>query len=823
MTGTRPTNETGEAVLDDENTVTAPRFPTRRQHEERWTALARAISGEATTGPATPPGELVVIGSGIEAVGFTSTDEALIDDADDVLYCVADPATQVWLKDRRPDAYDLYVLYEDGKDRYTTYVQMSEAILHLVREGRRVVAIFYGHPGIFVLSTHRAIAIARKEGHRAVMRPAVSALDMLCADLGVDPSQPGMQTFEATDMLIRRRRIDVGLHLVLWQVGLIGELGYRRQGYVNQHLPVLVEYLDESYGPDHPVVNYTAARYPGTEPYIGRHTIAELRQPDVARTLTGISTLYVPPARAVPVDPHTLERLGLLEPGQHINTPSGPLREIDTYGPREVKAVRALGTFRVPPGYQWQQDTSGARFLLALRENADLRRAYERAPERTVAESTPSDMEPRHRLLLTRRDGGAMQIAAKAVRTRPSEEGAGTLRALLNSKVLNRSLLRAVRRPVRHVEGSYPDLPRKRAQALAQWSERHGHHPDWRFLREDLDALLKQSLHPWSGLYLAPSSAHRISLYVLGRPSSPPSHRVYLNGTALKGVEYGNGRLSWEAKDGNAWGGDLAMDLTPKWARRFVGRIWNAESGKSVVLGPVEHRLPMSPPLAELAGSYRARHPEGRAVVVSVELASGGEPTMVVAVDGVPSSGEPKPTRGGFEVDGITVHLSQRIKEDDVPCFAEGSYVVRLAEGATPLAPITVQLAAGHVIVGEEPVNNPSWHGTRLSWTSGPAELPEARITVVIDPITHHPMLFGQGTAGYGAEISLVGMVPVGDEALEAILDRPRYGIPDWAWQHLVALARESSVRGGQFLWHRWEKTATNVRNLRWTLWELGL
>ena len=123
-----------------------------------------------------------MIGSGIEAVGFTAADEMLIRDADEVFFCVADPATSVWIKARRPDAYDLYVLYDDSKLRYLTYMQMTEAMLHYVRQGRRVVAIFYGHPGIFVLSTHRAVIIARREGHRAIMRAAVSAW-MPCAPI----------------------------------------------------------------------------------------------------------------------------------------------------------------------------------------------------------------------------------------------------------------------------------------------------------------------------------------------------------------------------------------------------------------------------------------------------------------------------------------------------------------------------------------------------------------------------------------------------------------------------------------------------------------
>lgn len=274
-----------------------PRFPARNDHNLAWEKLAREIAGtrEQIAGaasrdagsPAFRQGELIILGSGIETVGFTSTDERLIKSADQVFYCVADPATVVWIKAMRPDAYDLYVLYDEGKARYITYMQMTELILYHVRKGKRVIAIYYGHPGIFVLSTHRALRIARREGHRAVMRPGISALDTLCADLSVDPSQPGMQTFEATDMLIRGRAPDTALHVVLWQVGVVGELGYRRAGFLNSGLSVLIEYLQKYYGPDYPVTNYIGSRYPGIAPTVDEYRLSELHDPELPAGLPG--------------------------------------------------------------------------------------------------------------------------------------------------------------------------------------------------------------------------------------------------------------------------------------------------------------------------------------------------------------------------------------------------------------------------------------------------------------------------------------------------------------------------------------------------------
>lgn len=110
-------------------------------------------------------GSLVVVGSGIKCVAqFTLEAVSHIKTADKVFYCVVDPAATVYIRDLRPDALDLTVLYDEDKTRYTTYVQMSEVCLYFARQGLDVVAVFYGHPGVFVLPSHRVIQLAKKEG-----------------------------------------------------------------------------------------------------------------------------------------------------------------------------------------------------------------------------------------------------------------------------------------------------------------------------------------------------------------------------------------------------------------------------------------------------------------------------------------------------------------------------------------------------------------------------------------------------------------------------------------------------------------------------------
>ncbi|HEV2638814.1 MAG TPA: SAM-dependent methyltransferase [Actinocrinis sp.] len=253
-------------------------------------------------------GELVVVGSGIRAItDLTLGAEAQIRAAEKVFYCVADPVTERRVHLLNPSAESLYGLYGNDTERIDTYRAMVETILAPVRAGRRVCAVYYGHPGVFAWPTHEAVRIARREGHRAEMHAAVSADAVLFADLGIDPSRPGCHSLEATDLLIRHRVPDTASHVLLWQVECVGDSGFNFAGYRRHNFEILIEELTRHYPPDHPVYIYEAAQLPQSKPHIARSTLATITKDD----LSGISTLYLPPARTAPVDRAMCEQLGL--------------------------------------------------------------------------------------------------------------------------------------------------------------------------------------------------------------------------------------------------------------------------------------------------------------------------------------------------------------------------------------------------------------------------------------------------------------------------------------------------------------------------------
>lgn len=232
-----------------------------------------------------------------------------MEQADVVFVAASDGVVELWVQGMRADARSLQPFYAEGKPRPQTYREMVEAMLIEVRAGRRVCGAFYGHPGVFADVPHAAIAQARLEGFAATMEPAISAESCLYADLGIDPGRTGCQHYEASQFLFYRRSVDAASHLVLWQVGVVGDRSFSRTATGAAHRQLLVERLLETYPPAHRVIAYEAATLPIQSPRMERAEIAALADIDLRMH----TTLVVPPAKALEPDPAMLARLAWLE------------------------------------------------------------------------------------------------------------------------------------------------------------------------------------------------------------------------------------------------------------------------------------------------------------------------------------------------------------------------------------------------------------------------------------------------------------------------------------------------------------------------------
>ncbi len=779
-------------------------FPTSESHTREWMQLAKGIGENAealseTASGRDKPGSLTILGSGIEAMGFAVGDEALIRAADKVLYCVADPATVVWLKELRPDALDLYVLYGEEKVRYHTYVQMTEAMLYYLRQGLNVVAVYYGHPGIFVLSTHRAVAIARREGYQAVMRPGISALDCLCADLGVDPSQPGMVTFEATDMILRQRRPDTALHVILWQVGLIAELGYRRKGYLNEGFSIFVEYLQKVYGDDYTVTNYVASRYPGASPIIENYTLSQLHDPEIQARITGISTFYLAPRDVAPADPEMATRLGLLKPGQTIKVPKSPLRKIDGYGENERRALRSMRRFRIPIGYQWQEATAASRFLIRLRTDIALREAFARSPLQTLENPEFAGLSEWEKRLLATGDPGAMQVAAKGMMVK-SDSNESFLMGLIRSKKLAKEMAREIK----------ASNHSRAMERIREWAQAKGYHPDWDRMGQDIDLVNRNHLLPWTGVYLA--EGPRYLIVIIGDASSPDGCDLLVNGEGISGALFRRGVLKWGAKSGNSCNGYLRVDHTPRGDRQLICRIWKEDEHvppqRSFVARALSHGG-VHP--AQLQGRYTCAAGQ----CMTLTLADTGHNTRELALFlGKERLSGPISLSGwNLLADGRRFPLARlgasdpsawELQEATLLPFLR-HYGVRHSRACARGWFMEMEIGDKQLFLGGSAISDFQLTDNKLTWTCGPAPYTDGDLTLLIDPVTLQPIFFGDISVSAGGRLHVYG-AGICPHATPRERDPNFHHLPQWAWEILYRLCCEYNEQGGLMLWYKWEK-----------------
>ena len=267
-----------------------------------------AVHDDEDRGDVAMTGKLTVVGTGIQPVAHTSTQAiGCIELADKVFFASSDGFTEYWLRQLNPHCESLNGLYEPSVNRRITYERMVQRVVDAVEAGLDVCLVLYGHPGVFADPAHEAIRRVREAGHEADMLPAISADACLFADLGIDPGSTGCQSYEATDFLINDRRIDPRAALVLWQIGVIGERGYRNdpRAWNRGGLRVLADVLLRQYPADHIVTIYEAARYVCFGPVIQNVRLDELAEAPVS----AISTLYVPPFGKAEIDKDMVERL----------------------------------------------------------------------------------------------------------------------------------------------------------------------------------------------------------------------------------------------------------------------------------------------------------------------------------------------------------------------------------------------------------------------------------------------------------------------------------------------------------------------------------
>ena len=242
---------------------------------------------------------LVLAGTGIKAISHISTEcHSYIKTADSVLYLLNNEVLCEWVKKESRNSYSLSDSYFRYSDRISAYKEIEARIADELEKSDNVCVLFYGHPTVFATPGLNAAKEAKQRGANVKILPAVSAEDCLYADLMFDPGDVGCFSIEATKLLASKKELDISVHNIIWQIGVVGDFTTSVQKVNIDILSCLQEFLLKYISEDVEVSLYEAAIYPGTEPYIKKIRLDNL----IKTKMSSITTMYIPPQKIVEYD-----------------------------------------------------------------------------------------------------------------------------------------------------------------------------------------------------------------------------------------------------------------------------------------------------------------------------------------------------------------------------------------------------------------------------------------------------------------------------------------------------------------------------------------
>lgn len=253
--------------------------------------------------------DLVIAGLGLRVGQLTSETIDALRSSRAVFYVGKAPGLSDVLKQYCSETIDLATAYREDVDRFETYKHMAAIVVDAAIAGPPVVLAMYGHPLILSQPSVLALRTAARLGLRTKVLPAVSALDCLFADLGVDPIEAGLQMHEATELLLRQRPLIPEMAAVIWQVGTLETRLYTGTKRSRpERLLRFRDYLLRYYPADHIVFSVASSTDAVNPPQVHRMRIRDL--PANSRLLHMGTTLYIPPASHPPiVDTELMESL----------------------------------------------------------------------------------------------------------------------------------------------------------------------------------------------------------------------------------------------------------------------------------------------------------------------------------------------------------------------------------------------------------------------------------------------------------------------------------------------------------------------------------
>jgi precorrin-3B methylase len=248
--------------------------------------------------------DIYIAGLGIQtATQITREVEQAIRASREVLYFDTGVATRACLEQLCGKVTSLFEeSYREGKTRLSAYEHAAIRVVEAALDRPPVTFALHGHPLVAAHPPFLVLKMARALGLSTQVLPGISAIDTVFADLAIDPVVSGMQMFEATDVLLRRRPLQSDVPALLWQIGPLETALHSEAVSRPERFDRFVAHLLHYYPAGHAVAAVYSAPHPLMQPRILHFALGAMCE--YAADLHHGFTLYVPAARPRPVLDH---------------------------------------------------------------------------------------------------------------------------------------------------------------------------------------------------------------------------------------------------------------------------------------------------------------------------------------------------------------------------------------------------------------------------------------------------------------------------------------------------------------------------------------
>lgn len=243
--------------------------------------------------------DIFIVGLGIRAVSQLTTEVI-----DTLRLCkivfVVDHGWKIgeYIASLGPKVESLIPEYLNAESRLETYKRMAARVLDAARSASPVCFATYGHPTWLVYPTELICASAEKLGLNVKILPGISCIDMLLAELRIDPGTSGLQIFEASSLYISKQTINSSVPCFLLQVNAFLNPYYKVNPEKVKNTNTLMLYLTQFYPDDHELISLYASQHHLVGTIKHRFKVKELEKLVDDQFCSG--TIYLPPVGRSP-------------------------------------------------------------------------------------------------------------------------------------------------------------------------------------------------------------------------------------------------------------------------------------------------------------------------------------------------------------------------------------------------------------------------------------------------------------------------------------------------------------------------------------------